>query len=75
MEPARRTDEGLDLARELGLAEEEYALIVRRLNRAPNEMELSLFSAMWSEHCSYKSSKRHLARFPTKGPRVIQGPG
>jgi len=66
---------GLDLAREYGLADEEYALIVKRLNRSPNALELGVFSVMWSEHCSYKSSRRHLAKFPTTGPRVIQGPG
>ena len=64
-----------ELAREYGLKDEEYDLIVQRLNRAPNAVELGVFSVMWSEHCSYKSSRRHLAKFPTKGPRVIQGPG
>jgi phosphoribosylformylglycinamidine synthase II len=64
-----------DLAREYGLKDDEYDLIVRRLNRAPNALELGVFSVMWSEHCSYKSSRKHLAKFPTKGPKVIQGPG
>src|ERR1700751_3960627 len=64
-----------DLAAEYGLAPAEYDLIVRRLNREPNGLELGVFSVMWSEHCSYKSSRKHLAKFPTKGPRVIQGPG
>jgi phosphoribosylformylglycinamidine synthase len=64
-----------ELAREYGLKPEEYDLIVRRLNREPNAVELGVFSVMWSEHCSYKSSRRHLAKFPTKGPKVIQGPG
>src|SRR5476651_1074409 len=63
------------LAREYGLKDDEYDLIVRRLNREPNPLELGVFSVMWSEHCSYKSSRKHLAKFPTKGPRVIQGPG
>jgi phosphoribosylformylglycinamidine synthase II len=63
------------LAREYGLKDDEYALIVRRLNREPNPLELGVFSVMWSEHCSYKSSRRHLAKLPTTGPRVIQGPG
>ena len=58
-----------------GLKAAEYDLIVRRLNRHPNHLELGVFSVMWSEHCSYKSSRRHLAKFPTSGPRVIQGPG
>ena len=70
--PAKSTAE---LAAEYGLAPQEYALIVQRLNREPNAVELGVFSVMWSEHCSYKSSRRHLAKFPTKGPRVIQGPG
>jgi len=64
-----------ELAREYGLNDDEYALIVRRLNREPNPLELGVFSVMWSEHCSYKSSRMHLAKFPTTGPRVIQGPG
>src|ERR1700734_1240691 len=60
---------------EYGLKPEEYGVIVQRLNREPNHLELGVFSVMWSEHCSYKSSRAHLAKFPTKGPRVIQGPG
>jgi phosphoribosylformylglycinamidine synthase len=66
---------GLEAALASGLAAEEYALIVTRLNREPNAVELGVFSVMWSEHCSYKSSRRHLAKFPTTGARVIQGPG
>ena len=64
-----------DTAAEFGLKAEEYDLIVQRLNREPNLVELGVFSVMWSEHCSYKSSRKHLGKFPTKGPRVIQGPG
>jgi phosphoribosylformylglycinamidine synthase len=64
-----------ETAAEFGLKPEEYELIVRRLNREPNLVELGVFSVMWSEHCSYKSSRKHLAKFPTTGPRVIQGPG
>jgi phosphoribosylformylglycinamidine synthase len=64
-----------ETALEYGLKAEEYDLIVQRLNREPNAVELGVFSVMWSEHCSYKSSRRHLAKFPTKGPKVIQGPG
>ncbi|HWA61492.1 MAG TPA: phosphoribosylformylglycinamidine synthase subunit PurL, partial [Caulobacteraceae bacterium] len=64
-----------ETAQEFGLKPEEYGVILQRLNREPNLVELGLFSVMWSEHCSYKSSRRHLAKFPTKGPRVIQGPG
>ncbi|MBI1198835.1 MAG: phosphoribosylformylglycinamidine synthase subunit PurL [Phenylobacterium sp.] len=71
--PAPRTL--AEKAAEYGLKPEEYSLIVRRLNREPNDVELGVFSVMWSEHCSYKSSKTHLGKFPTKGPRVICGPG
>jgi len=60
---------------EHGLSEEEYEIILDRLGREPNLNELGIFSVMWSEHCSYKSSRRHLAKFLTKGDRVIQGPG
>src|SRR5215203_6279506 len=54
---------------------EEYERIKKALKREPTETELGVFSVMWSEHCSYKSSRVHLRRLPTKGPRVIQGPG
>lgn len=60
---------------EHGLSESEYEIILDRLGREPNLNELGIFSVMWSEHCSYKSSRRHLAKFLTKGKRVIQGPG
>jgi len=63
------------LALEYGLKPEEYALILERLGREPNAVELGVFSVMWSEHCSYKSSRRHLRKFPVTGPRVICGPG
>src|SRR5215468_2684109 len=62
-------------AAEYGLKAEEFQLIVRRLNREPNLVELGVFSVMWSEHCSYKSSRLQLGKFPTSGPKVIQGPG
>jgi len=64
-----------DLAKEFGLKPDEYAVILQRLNREPNVVELGVFSVMWSEHCSYKSSRKHLSKFPTKGPKVICGPG
>jgi phosphoribosylformylglycinamidine synthase subunit PurL len=64
-----------DLIAEHNLSEDEYARIVRILGREPNLVELGIFSAMWSEHCSYKSSRVHLKTLPTAGPRVIQGPG
>ncbi len=58
-----------------GLSPEEYQRVVRALGRAPNLVELGIFSVMWSEHCSYKSSRIHLKKLPTSGARVIQGPG
>ena len=64
-----------ELAGEYGLSPSEYAVILDRLGREPNAVELGVFSVMWSEHCSYKSSKNQLKKFPTTGPRVICGPG
>ena len=64
-----------ELIQQHGLSEEEYQQILTHLGRAPNLTELGVFSVMWSEHCSYKSSRMHLKRFPTEGPRVVQGPG
>ncbi|MEZ5418988.1 MAG: phosphoribosylformylglycinamidine synthase subunit PurL [Vicinamibacterales bacterium] len=58
-----------------GVTEDEYARIQELLGREPNLLELGLFSVMWSEHCSYKSSRVHLKTLPTTGPRVVQGPG
>ena len=58
-----------------GITNDEYARIVERLGREPNLTELGIFSVMWSEHCSYKSSRIHLKTLPTEGPRVLQGPG
>jgi len=63
------------LALDHGLTEEEYQRVIAVLGREPNVTEIGILSAMWSEHCSYKSSRVHLKRFPTEGPRVIQGPG
>jgi phosphoribosylformylglycinamidine synthase len=64
-----------DLVRSHHLTKEEYERAVKALGRAPTYTELGVFSVMWSEHCSYKSSRVHLGRLPTEGPRVIQGPG
>ncbi len=64
-----------ELVAEHNLSEQEYSRIRKILGREPNLVELGIFSAMWSEHCSYKSSRVHLKKFPTTGPRVIQGPG
>jgi phosphoribosylformylglycinamidine synthase len=61
--------------RELGLTDAEYELIVERLERDPNDVELAMLSLMWSEHCAYKHSKKLLRRLPTEGPHVVMGPG
>ena len=58
-----------------GLSKEEFKNIKKLLKRDPNLLELGVFSAMWNEHCSYKSSSLHLKNIPTKGKQVIQGPG
>jgi len=63
------------IAIEHGLKSEEYKKICDLLKRTPNITELGIFSAMWNEHCSYKSSRLHLKKLPTKGEKVIQGPG
>ena len=63
------------IAIEHGLNKDEYRKICKLLKRIPNITELGIFSAMWNEHCSYKSSKIHLKNLPTKGKKVIQGPG
>ncbi|MGH7232114.1 MAG: phosphoribosylformylglycinamidine synthase subunit PurL [Nitrospiraceae bacterium] len=64
-----------DLIAQHGLSDDEYKKIVEILGREPNLTEVGMFSVMWSEHCSYKSSRVHLKRLPTTGPRVVQGPG
>jgi len=63
------------IAAEHGLTADEYARIQKILGRDPNLTELGIFSVMWSEHCSYKSSRVHLKKLPTRGTRVVQGPG
>ncbi|MGE8207707.1 phosphoribosylformylglycinamidine synthase subunit PurL [Heyndrickxia sp. NPDC080065] len=61
--------------REMGLTDEEFAMVENILGRLPNYTETGLFSVMWSEHCSYKNSKPVLKKFPTTGEKVLQGPG
>ncbi|HEY6730813.1 MAG TPA: phosphoribosylformylglycinamidine synthase subunit PurL [Solirubrobacterales bacterium] len=61
--------------RELGLTDSEYELIVEKLGREPNDVELAMFSLLWSEHCAYKHSRKLLGRLPTEGERVVMGPG
>ena len=59
----------------LGLSDSEYQLVCELLGRKPNLTETGIYGVMWSEHCSYKTSKMQLSRFPTEGPNVLQGPG
>jgi phosphoribosylformylglycinamidine synthase len=63
------------LHRALGLTDEEHGRVVETLEREPNTAELAMYAAMWSEHCSYKSSKVHLRELPTEGPHILVGPG
>src|SRR5258707_1861113 len=72
LEPPAITPE---IVAEHGLSEEEYGRILKALAREPNLVELGIFSVMWSEHCSYKSSRIHLKKLPTEAPWVICGPG
>src|SRR6059058_1890890 len=65
----------LEDALALGLTEDEYRLVCDKLGRDPNQVELAMFSLMWSEHCSYKHSKKLLGTLPTEGQRVVLGPG
>ncbi|HEY7874710.1 MAG TPA: phosphoribosylformylglycinamidine synthase subunit PurL [Actinomycetota bacterium] len=64
-----------DVHRELGLTNDEHAAIVERLGREPTFTELAMFSVMWSEHCSYKSSRVHLSKMPSEGAHILVGPG
>src|SRR3546814_2992440 len=64
-----------EIVAEHGLSPEEYERVLAALGREPNLVELGIFSVMWSEHCSYKSSRLHLKKLPTEAPWVICGPG
>jgi phosphoribosylformylglycinamidine synthase len=64
-----------EVAKTHGLSKEEYDRILERIGRTPTWVELGMISVMWSEHCSYKSSRIHLRKLPTKGPHVLEGPG
>ena len=64
-----------EIVAEHGLSPEEYQRVLHAMGREPNLTELGIFSVMWSEHCSYKSSRIHLKKLPTKAPWVICGPG
>jgi phosphoribosylformylglycinamidine synthase len=72
---ADRARAGEPVHRGLGLTDEEHDRVVGALGRKPNRTELAMYAAMWSEHCSYKSSKVHLRELPTEGPQVLVGPG
>ncbi|MGH9282829.1 MAG: phosphoribosylformylglycinamidine synthase subunit PurL, partial [Acidimicrobiales bacterium] len=64
-----------EVARALGLTDDEAEAVAAMLGREPNHLELAMYAVMWSEHCSYKSSRLHLRRLPTEGPHVLVGPG
>lgn len=74
-EPTAQQIKDEKLYRQMGMTDEEFNRAVDMIGRLPNYTETGLFSAMWSEHCSYKSSKPVLRKFPTEGARVLQGPG
>jgi phosphoribosylformylglycinamidine synthase len=65
----------VDEAVALGLTRDEYALVVEKLGRPPNQVELAMFSLLWSEHCAYKHSKKLLRTLPVEGPKLVMGPG
>jgi phosphoribosylformylglycinamidine synthase len=73
--PPDQAPAGEPLHRQLGLTDDEFEAVGKILGRAPNHLELALYAVMWSEHCSYKSSRLHLRRLPTEGPLVLVGPG
>lgn len=75
LEPSPTMIKEEKLYREMGLTDEEFAMVERILGRLPNYTETGIFSVMWSEHCSYKNSKPVLKKFPTEGEHVLQGPG
>jgi phosphoribosylformylglycinamidine synthase II len=75
LEPNPEQIKAEKIYQQMGLSDEEFAMIENILGRTPNYTETGLFSVMWSEHCSYKNSKPVLKKFPTSGERVLQGPG
>ncbi|KLV22152.1 phosphoribosylformylglycinamidine synthase subunit PurL [Bacillus altitudinis] len=75
LEPSHKQIKEEKLYQQMGLSDEEFALIESIIGRLPNYTETGIFSVMWSEHCSYKNSKSVLSKFPTKGEHVLQGPG
>ncbi|SIT92858.1 phosphoribosylformylglycinamidine synthase subunit PurL [Edaphobacillus lindanitolerans] len=75
LEPTAEQIRDEKLYQQMGMTDEEFAMVEKILGRLPNYTEIGLFSVMWSEHCSYKNSKPVLRKFPTEGPQVLQGPG
>ncbi|WP_223702091.1 phosphoribosylformylglycinamidine synthase subunit PurL [Sutcliffiella deserti] len=75
LEPNPEMIKAEGIYKEMGLSDEEFLMVEKILGRLPNYTETGLFSVMWSEHCSYKNSKPVLRKFPTEGPKVLQGPG
>ncbi|MCY8039597.1 phosphoribosylformylglycinamidine synthase subunit PurL [Bacillus paralicheniformis] len=75
LEPSQEQIKEEKLYQQMGVSDDEFAMIESILGRLPNYTEIGIFSVMWSEHCSYKNSKPILKKFPTKGERVLQGPG
>jgi phosphoribosylformylglycinamidine synthase subunit PurL len=75
MSPTTAEAPGVEQAVALGLTEPEYERIVELVGREPNQVELAMFSLLWSEHCAYKHSRKLLGRLPTEGERVVMGPG
>lgn len=75
LEPSPEQLKAQKVYKEMGLSDDEFAMIEKIIGRLPNYTEIGLFSVMWSEHCSYKNSKPVLSKFPTTGEKVLQGPG
>ncbi|MGP7819422.1 phosphoribosylformylglycinamidine synthase subunit PurL [Niallia sp. 01092] len=75
LEPSPEQIKTEQIYKQMGVTDEEFAMVEKILGRLPNYTETGLFSVMWSEHCSYKNSKPVLKKFPTTGPQVLQGPG
>lgn len=75
LEPSKEQIKEEKIYQQMGVSDDEFALIESILGRLPNYTEIGIFSVMWSEHCSYKNSKPILRKFPTSGERVLQGPG
>jgi len=75
LEPSPEQIKSEEIYKQMGVTDEEFAMVEGILGRLPNYTEIGLFSVMWSEHCSYKNSKPVLKKFPISGPQVLQGPG